>query len=363
LKVVAIVGARPQFVKAAVVSRALRAAGVQEILVHTGQHYDENMSRVFFDELRIPKPDHNLGIGSGSHGEQTGKMLESIERVLTEVQPDYVLVYGDTNSTLAGALAAAKLHIPVAHVEAGLRSFNRRMPEEINRVLTDHVSTLLFTPTETADMNLHNEGIERGVHRVGDVMYDAVLFYRDMARKKADVLHSLKLTPKQFALATIHRAENTDDPQRLGEIFSALKQIAADLPVVLPLHPRTRKILDSGIGSQGAASEAAVSLHLIAPVSYLNMLALESEAKVVLTDSGGVQKEAFFFRVPCITLRDETEWTETVEAGWNSLVGISAASIAAAARAAHPGHLDSHPFGKGDAAKQIAQILLEAKNH
>ena len=363
MKVIAIVGARPQFVKAAVVSRALRAAGIQEVLIHTGQHYDDNMSRVFFEELQIPEPDYHLGIGSGSHGAKTGPMLEALEPVLNQEKPDYVLVYGDTNSTLAGALAAAKLHMPVAHVEAGLRSFNRRMPEEINRVLTDHLASLLFTPTATADENLHNEGIRKGIHRVGDVMYDAVLFYRDLARKKADVLQSLNLQPKQFALATIHRAENTDDPRRLAEIFSALKLIAADLPVVLPLHPRTRKIVESGAGFQDASPTAVANLHLIAPVSYLNMLALESEAKVVLTDSGGVQKEAFFFRVPCITLRDETEWIETVEAGWNSLVGRSAARIAAAAKNARSGHLDSRPFGTGDAANGIAQILRESKNH
>lgn len=360
MKVVAIVGARPQFVKAAVVSRALRTAGIQEILVHTGQHYDDNMSRVFFEEMQIPEPDHHLGIGSGSHGAQTGKMLEAIEQVLTETRPDYVLVYGDTNSTLAGALAAAKLHIPVAHVEAGLRSFNRRMPEEINRVLTDHLSALLLTPTATADTNLQNEGIQKGVHRVGDVMYDAVLFYRDLARKNADVLSSLNLQSKKFALATIHRAENTDDPQRLGEIFSALKQIAADFPIVLPLHPRTKKILESETGSRSASPMAIANLHLIAPVSYLNMLALESEAKVVLTDSGGVQKEAFFFGVPCVTLREETEWVETVEAGWNTIVGPSAPKIVAAARSSKMGKRDVHPFGTGDAGQKIAQILLNS---
>ena len=359
MKVVAIVGARPQFVKAAVVSRALRAAGIQEILVHTGQHYDDNMSRVFFEELQIPAPDHNLGIGSGSHGAQTGKMLEAIEQVLTQNQPDFVLVYGDTNSTLAGALAAAKLHIPVAHVEAGLRSFNRRMPEEINRVLTDHVSALLFTPTETADKNLHNEGIPRGVHRVGDVMYDAVLFYRDLAKKNASVLKNLQLQPRQYILATIHRAENTDDPERLREIFSALIELASATPIVLPLHPRTRKILDSS-GALKNSSAAAKNLRLIEPISYLNMLALESEAKTILTDSGGVQKEAFFFRVPCVTLRDETEWVETVEAGWNTIVGMAASKIVTAARRPKEGIQDSHPFGTGDAGQKIAQILLKS---
>ena len=339
------------------VSRALRSAGIQEILVHTGQHYDDNMSRVFFEELQIPEPDHHLGIGSGTHGAQTGRMLEAIETVLLKEKSDHVLVYGDTNSTLAGALAAAKLHIPVAHVEAGLRSFNRRMPEEINRVLTDYLASLLFTPTATADTNLHNEGIREGIHRVGDVMYDAVLFYRDIARKKADLLQKLNLQPKQYVLATIHRAENTDDPERLHGIFSALNELALDLPIVLPLHPRTRKILESGTVLRHGAPADRTNLHLIEPVSYLNMLALESEAKVVLTDSGGVQKEAFFFRVPCITLRDETEWVETVETGWNTLAGMSASRIVDAARNAHPGHLDSHPFGKGDAAKRIAEIL------
>ncbi|MCT7995239.1 non-hydrolyzing UDP-N-acetylglucosamine 2-epimerase [Laspinema olomoucense] len=317
MKCVTIVGARPQFIKAATVSRVLGFnPHITEILVHTGQHYDSNMSEVFFDELEIPRPDYHLGIGSGPHGSQTGKMLEAIEAVLIHEEPNWVLVYGDTNSTLAGALAATKLHISVAHVEAGLRSFNRQMPEEINRVLTDHSSDLLLAPTETAVKNLLHEGIpENKVHLVGDVMYDAALYYGAKADTHSQILFKLGLSPKSYILATIHRAENTDDSLRLQAIFQGLIQVAQEIPVVLPLHPRTRKALER----ENLLSEISESLLLIDPVGYLDMVMLEKNACLISTDSGGVQKEAFFYRVPCVTLRKETEWVELVEMGWNCL--------------------------------------------
>lgn len=364
MKVVSVVGARPQFVKAAVVSRAIQACDdISEVLVHTGQHYDDNMSRVFFDELQIPQPAYNLGIGSGSHGAQTGRMLESLERVLVEERPDMVLVYGDTNSTLAGALAAVKLHIPVAHVEAGLRSFNRRMPEEINRVLTDHAADVLFAPTEEAVGNLRREGIPDGrVVLVGDVMYDAALFYAELARKRSHVLERLGLTSKGYVLATVHRAENTDDPEKLASILQGLAQVARTLPVVLPLHPRTRAVLGHGrVGEEArqAIEEAIEALTVIDPVGYLDMLQLERNAKVIATDSGGVQKEAFFFRIPCVTLRTETEWVETVDLGWNVLVrDLSPAEVRRVIlesidREGRPGE----PYGDGRAAQRIAAVL------
>jgi len=359
LKIVSIVGARPQFVKAAVVSKAVRAFGLNEILVHTGQHYDANMSRVFFEELEIPEPDYNLEIGSSLHGDQTGRMLQSIEAVLLKEKPHIVQVYGDTNSTLAGSLAASKLHIPVAHVEAGLRSFNRRMPEEINRIVADHISDLLFTPTKTADENLLREGVSKGVHRVGDVMYDAVLHYRQLAVKKSGILTRIGMQPKGFALVTIHRAENTDDSNRLRNILAALQSLAAEMPVVFPVHPRTRKILESSTGLL-PGNAASGKLFLIEPVSYLDMLVLESESRVILTDSGGVQKEAFFFGTPCVTLRPETEWVETVEAGWNTLSDDNAALILESARSARTGDPAHRAFGDGDATSKIATILRQS---
>jgi len=318
IRVITVVGARPQFIKAAAVSRAIaasnRAGGgppIDEQIVHTGQHYDPNMSKVFFDELRIPPPALNLEVGSGPHGRQTGLMLERLERVLLDARPDWVLVYGDTNSTLAGALAAAKLHVPVAHVEAGLRSYNRRMPEEINRVVADHLSALLFCPTEAAVRNLAAEGITEGVRRVGDVMYDSVLFNASLAEQQSDVIRRLSLKPKGYYLATVHRAENTDDPRRLAGILEAFRRIEA--PIVLPLHPRTRKTLGQG------AEQLDGRVLVIDPVPYLDMLMLERNARLILTDSGGVQKEAYWFGVPCVTLRSETEWVELVEAGWNRI--------------------------------------------
>lgn len=323
MKVVSIVGARPQFVKAAVVSRALRFSGsISELLVHTGQHYDDQMSRIFFEELEIPKPDYNLGIGSASHGVQTGRMLAEIEGVLLKENPDWVLVYGDTNSTLAGALAASKLHMPVAHVEAGLRSFNRMMPEEINRVVADHLSDLLFAPTETAVKNLEREGISgEKVLLVGDVMYDAALYYGAKAEKESSVLKDLGLVAGKYILATVHRAENTDDRGRLYSIFEGLRQVANDITVVVPLHPRTRVALSKeGLLERFDSNSRASGILLIDPVGYLDMMMLEKNAALIATDSGGVQKEAFFFRVPCVTLRDETEWVELVDLGWNRLL-------------------------------------------
>ncbi len=317
MKIVTVLGARPQFIKAAAVSRLfLRAPVVREILVHTGQHYDQNLSEIFFRELGLPKPDYNLGIGSGNHGAQTGRMLEAIEQVLITEMPDMLLVYGDTNSTLAGALAAAKLHIPVAHIEAGLRSFNRRMPEELNRVLTDHVSSLLFAPTQSAITNLVREGVSaEKIHRVGDVMYDAALYYGAKAEQTSTILDKLGLTPGNYVLATIHRAENTDDAVRLRRIFDALNSLAQTCRVVVPLHPRTREALRNA----NYDFSANPGLSIIDPVGYLDMVMLEKHARLIATDSGGVQKEAFFYKVPCATLREETEWVELVESGWNTL--------------------------------------------
>jgi UDP-GlcNAc3NAcA epimerase len=362
MKILTVVGARPQFIKAAAVSRVIRdsyANQISEVIVHTGQHHDENMSQVFFDQLDIPRPDFNLEIAGGGHGQMTGRMLEAIDQVLLTEKPDWVLVYGDTNSTLAGALAAAKLHIPVAHVEAGLRSFNMRMPEEVNRILTDRVSKLLFCPTETAVRNLQREGMENGVHQVGDVMFDVALFYGDRARSQSTILESLNLNNKSFALATCHRAENTDDAHRLEQILSALAEISSSqLPVVLSLHPRTRKkVEDFGLG------RLSTGLIVTEPLPFLDMIALEQAAKVVLTDSGGVQKEAFFHGVPCVTMREETEWTETVESGWNTLAGADAGRIKDAvfnilrdSRAAAA----NQPYGSGASAEATVSLILQS---
>jgi UDP-GlcNAc3NAcA epimerase len=357
MKVLTVVGARPQFIKVAAVSRLLRPTpGVKELLVHTGQHYDDNMSRVFFQELEIPEPDYHLGVGSGMHGTQTGRMLEGLEQVLLKEKPDWVLVYGDTNSTLAGALSAAKLHIPVAHVEAGLRSFNRRMPEEINRVLTDHVSELLFAPTETAVNNLLREGVaQERIHLVGDVMYDAALFYAAKAERVSRILQELALAPKTYILATVHRAENTEDGARLRSIMDGLACLAREGPVVLPLHPRTREALIR----EALLDELRTALKLIPPVGYLDMVMLEKNARLIATDSGGVQKEAFFYRVPCVTLRSETEWVELVELGWNRLAPpTDGEAIAEVAR----GCLDTTGkqadlYGGGNAASCIVALL------
>jgi UDP-N-acetylglucosamine 2-epimerase len=322
VRIVTIVGARPQFIKAAPLSRALRREH-SEILVHTGQHYDYEMSQVFFEGLDIPRPDHDLEVGSGPHGEQTAKMLTGIERILNKHQPDLVVVYGDTNSTLAGALAASKLHVPVAHVEAGLRSFNRSMPEEINRIVTDCIANVLLCPTHTSVENLTRENITRGVHLVGDVMFDVALEAGARAEASSDILQRLALQPRGYLLATVHRAGNTDDPANLRAIVEAMLEQGA--PLVLPLHPRTRKCLD-GIGLLASLADAT-HIHLTEPLGYLDFVMLQKNARKILTDSGGVQKEACFHKVPCVTLREETEWVETVESGWNVLVGADKTRI------------------------------------
>ncbi|MCK4394310.1 UDP-N-acetyl glucosamine 2-epimerase [Candidatus Bipolaricaulota bacterium] len=403
MKIVHIVGARPQFIKMSSISRAINQRNetvgsslsthnsklLTEVIVHTGQHYDYELSRVFFEELHIPKPNDNLGVGSGGHGEQTGEMLKRTEAVLLKERPDIVLVYGDTNSTLAGALAAAKLHIPVAHVEAGLRSFNRRMPEEINRVLTDHVSDLLFCPTEAAVSNLRSEGLTNIVNdghlvefannspsstlnsrlltldspfvlNVGDVMFDSVIYNLQLAKGRSRVLKDLGLESQGYYLATVHRAENTDNPKRLKAVFNALSELATKVPVVAPLHPRTQKAL-SRYFSNSELSTLNSKIMIIEPISYLDMLLLEQNAKLILTDSGGVQKEAFILRVPCVTLREETEWTETVETGWNVLTGADKEKILKAVKrfwSRGPVEPQGEPYGDGHAAERIVNVIF-----
>lgn len=345
MKIVTVLGARPQFIKAAPLSEELRQ-NHEELLVHTGQHYDYQMSDVFFEELGIPKPHYFLGVGSKQHGAQTGEMLKGVEEVLLKEKPDWVLVYGDTNSTLAGALAAAKLHIPIAHVEAGLRSYNRQMPEEVNRVLTDHLATLLFCPSDQAVKNLALEGLSRGVVRTGDVMADALYYHARRAESRQ--LSAPRYPQKSYLLATVHRAENTDNPRRLEGIFKAFAQIEGR--IVLPLHPRTKKLL------QDYRLTVPANVEVIEPVGYLEMILLEKEAELILTDSGGVQKEAYLWQVPCVTLRDETEWVETVQTGWNTLTGAEAGEIAAAvvryrSRALPP--YQENLYGNGRASAEI----------
>ncbi len=357
MKLLTVVGARPQFIKASVVSRAL-APVCEEVLVHTGQHYDRNMSAVFFEELGIPKPAYNLGVGSGTHGRQTGEMLMKIEDVLFDEKPDIVLVYGDTNSTLAGALAASKLHIPVAHVEAGLRSYNMRMPEEQNRVLTDHISSWLFCPTKTAAANLRKENVTRGVDICGDVMLDAVQHFLKLAEgnpEKTAIYGQLGIKPKQYRLATLHRAETTDGGlDAIVRIFDAFEKLPQ--PVVIPIHPRTRPLAQQAIAKKGYRN-----IRLIAPVGYLEMLLLTHGACQVLTDSGGLQKEAWFMEVPCVTLRRETEWVETLAGGWNVLSGLGTDEIYAKAMHTVPdpaARLEA-PFGGGHASERIATMLSQ----
>ena len=367
MRIITIVGARPQFVKAAMVSRAILNHNrnndypVEECMLHTGQHYDEIMNAVFFEKMEIPQPLWQLNCGGGSHAEMTAGMLVEIEKVLQENHPDYVLVYGDTNSTLAGALAATKLHIPVVHVEAGLRSFNRQMPEEINRVLTDHVSSRLFCPTYAAVGNLKQEGITEGVYHVGDVMYDAAITFGKIAEQTSTVLSSLRLETKQFYLCTVHRAENTDDSERLSQIIQALIEVARpDCPVVLPLHPRTKKYLN--IWQLYSKIEHNKAIRLIEPVDYLDMIMLEKQAKTILTDSGGIQKEAYFHRTPCVTLRDETEWVETITAGWNQLAGYRKENILfCIENKIRQTEIDE--YGDGYAADKIVQTLLSGKKN
>lgn len=381
MKVMSIVGARPQFIKAAPVIRAIERNNekkpfmIQHILMHTGQHYDENMSRIFFDELEIPRPEYNLEVGSGTHGEQTARMMQRIEEVLIKERPSMTILYGDTNSTLAGGLVAAKLNMPVAHVEAGLRSYNKRMPEEINRVLTDHASSVLFCPTVNAVNNLRKEGFvnirditndmkaDPGrscdssrplVINVGDVMFDSILEYAGRADVRSDILAKLDLKNKGYILVTMHRAENTDNKERLRGIFEALKKINKDIKIILPIHPRTRKaVKESRIDVSG--------LKVIEPISYLDMICLEKNAKVICTDSGGMQKEAYFCKVPCITIRDETEWEETLESGWNRLVEADPDRIQTCMEDVISDSWDTKPqvspYGDGKAAEKIYRVI------
>ena len=354
MRILTIVGARPQFVKAAALSRVIaQNSQLDEIIVHTGQHYDPNMSEVFFKEMEIPQPVYNLNINSLNHGAMTGRMMEEIEKLILKEKPGLLLVYGDTNSTIAGALAAKKLHVPVAHVEAGLRSYNMDMPEEVNRILCDRISDYLFCPTSTAIENLNKEGFQNfdcEIHHSGDVMQDAALYYAARSSQKSVILEKLKISGP-FALATVHRAENTDDPLKLKSIVNALNTIHKEMPLVFPIHPRTKGILDS--------LKVRPEFELIDPVGYFDMIELLKHASIVLTDSGGLQKEAFFFSSPCVTLRDQTEWVELVEGGYNQLAGANEAAIADGFRSM----IDANPdfsvnlYGQGKAAENISQVL------
>ena len=377
MKIVTIIGARPQIIKAAALSRAIKthyANEIQEIIVHTGQHYDDNMSQVFFDELGIPSPDYNLHVGSASHGVQTARMTEGIEDILIKVQPDFIVLYGDTNSTLAGAVAAAKIHVPIVHIEAGLRSFNKSMPEEINRIVCDHCSTLLFSPTQAGVENLKREGFPMDneppftidnpkVYHCGDIMYDNSLFFAEIAETKTNIISQLGLEDKPFVLATVHRNTNTDEPARLNAIFSALIELSQACPIVLPLHPRTDKLLKTNLeDSKREQLFHSSNIKIISPVSFLEMIALERHARLVMTDSGGVQKEAYFFKTPCIILRPEKEWIEIVQTGNAILADADEARIIDAWK-----HFETHPhtdfpaiFGDGRAAEFMLEQLLKA---
>ena len=376
MKLVTVIGARPQIIKAAALSRAIKnhfSDRIQEIIVHTGQHYDDNMSQVFFDELGIPRPDYNLHVGSASHGVQTARMTEGLESILIKEQPNFIVLYGDTNSTLAGAVAAAKIHVPIVHIEAGLRSFNKAMPEEINRIVCDHCSTLLFSPTKAGFENLKREGFpidneppytidNPKVYHCGDIMYDNSLHFADIAEAKTDIIQRLELTGKPFILATIHRDSNTDQPERLNAIFNALIRLSNECQVVLPLHPRTAKLLKTNLdGEKQAQLFNNPSISLIPPVSFLEMIALERHARLVMTDSGGVQKEAYFFQKPCIILRPETEWVEIVQTGNAILADADESRIMQAWQ-----HFQSNPpttfpeiFGDGHAAEFMLKMMLE----
>lgn len=348
MRVLSVVGARPQFIKAAVLSAELARRGTEEVLVHTGQHYDREMSDVFFEELAIPEPAHHLGVGSGKHGAQTGEMMKRLEPVIQRERPDWVLVYGDTNSTLAGALVAAKLHVPVAHVEAGLRSFNREMPEEINRIVADHVADMLFVPNEQAAAQLASEGVKDGVRIVGDLMVDLAMMVAAKIPEHPEILERFMLLPHAYAVATIHRASNTDDPSTFARLIEGLRRV--QLPVVFPVHPRTRAVaaaLGVGDGDNIIACD---------PLGYTEMMALVSRAAALFTDSGGLQKEAFVLSVPCVTLREETEWLETLEDGWNVLAGSDPQKIASGAQRPVPSR-KGMPYGDGNAAHKIADAL------
>ena len=380
MKILSIVGARPQFIKAAMISKRLREKGIEEILIHTGQHYDFNMSDIFFKELHLVKPDYYLGIGSSTHGEQTGKMLIELEKRLLKEKPNIVLVYGDTNTTLAGTLATAKLHIPFAHVEAGLRSYNKKMPEEINRIVTDHCSDILFCPTETAVKNLQKEGFTNIVNKgalidkdfnslfstdfsspvlnVGDVMLDMACEIKSKVNEK-EIVEKYKVKPKEFILATIHRAENTDNKSNLENIWNALTEISRKgIKVIFPIHPRTKKALKQ---CRLLQKERSKNLRITEPLGYIEMIGLESNAKVIITDSGGVQKEGYFFKIPCIILRNETEWVELVDAGWNTVVGTKNEAILEEGMRAY--NEDIHGkrwidfYGNGEAGKRIVEVL------
>ena len=357
VKIITIVGARPQFIKAAAFSRWARnqaCGGIVEKIIHTGQHYDENMSEVFFRELDIPAPEFQLELKGSSHGHMTAGMLIGIEDILTDEKPDCLLVYGDTNSTLAGALAAVKIHIPVAHVEAGLRSYNRNMPEEINRVLSDQISTRLYCPTDNAIQNLAREGIIDGIVNVGDILYDVALHYRDIAMQNSDIFSRMNLEKKRYFLSTIHRAENTDDKIRMSAICSALGEIAETAPVIMPLHPRTRKIL-----AREGLDAALGKVNVVDPLPFLDMVRLQIDARTILTDSGGLQKEAYFHQVPCVTIRDQTEWVETVETGWNCLVNPEAGMISETAiKATAPDKIHKELYGNGNTAELIYDDLI-----
>jgi len=359
IKICTIIGARPQFIKAAAVSAKIAEMqenrDISEVIIHTGQHYDSDMSNIFFEELNIPKEKYNLEVGSGLHGVQTAKMLEGIEEILLKEEPDWVLIYGDTNSTLAGALAAVKMHIPVAHIESGMRSFNRNMPEEINRIVADSISTLNLCSTVTAVDNLKNEGMGATAFLTGDVMYDCALNFEALAEKYCDPLAKFALERKKYILMTCHRAENTDDKLRLSQIVSAVNHIAEDHTVLYTMHPRTASFIEK------YGLEFSDKVNVVPPVGYLDMLVLEKNAEMILTDSGGIQKEAFFFNVPCVTMRDETEWVETVELGWNLLTGASEESITASvANFAdnRPFKTDQQPYGNGNAAGKIIDKII-----
>lgn len=357
LRIVTVVGARPQFIKAAPVSLALQKMGYPEILVHTGQHYDYDMSKIFFDELGTPQPDFSLAVGSGSHAYQTGEILMRLETILLDQKPDWVLVYGDTNSTLAGALAAVKLRIPIAHVEAGLRSFNREMPEEHNRVLTDHCADILFCPTQTAVDNLAREGLTQNVFMPGDTMYDAVLLFTQTKPDRSQILQKFDLKAKGYLLATLHRPYNTDVSENLHAILGAFLDI--DEPIIFPVHPRTHNKIQN-FEPEFLCALKKSRVQLISPVGYLDMLILEENARLILTDSGGVQKEAFFFCVPCVTLRPETEWVETVHLGWNRLVGADHRQIVNAVKTQQwPTGIPPAIFGDGRASERIVTVLSE----
>ena len=378
MKLVTIIGARPQIIKAAALSRAIKnhfSDRIQEVIVHTGQHYDDNMSQVFFDELQIPRPDYNLHVGSASHGVQTARMTEGIEELLIKEQPDFIVLYGDTNSTLAGAVAAAKIHVPIVHIEAGLRSFNKSMPEEINRIVCDHCSTLLFTPTKAGLDNLKREGFPMDnngpftidnpkVYHCGDIMYDNSLHFANIAEEKTDIIQRLELKGKPFILATIHRDSNTDYPERLSAIFDTLIELSKESPIVLPLHPRTAKLLKTNLSNEKQTLVfSSNNIKLIPPVSFLEMIALERHAQLVMTDSGGVQKEAYFFKKPGIILRPETEWVEIVETGNAILADADENRIMEAWQ-----HFQSNPptafpeiFGDGHAAEFMLNKIISCK--